>query len=248
MEDEGVISIFKRSEVNNKLRYTDFYGDGDTKSFSSVENVYTGVKLNKKECIGRVQKRMGSRLRKLVKANKEFGGSGKLNNHMIDKIQNYYGIAIRQNVGTDVSTMKSAVWAGFYHAISSAENYWHDHCPKGADSWCGFQSDIANETTYYKPGIGLHSSFIPHIKPILIDLTRDSLLEKCLPMKTQNQNESFNGTIWNRIPKDTYVGLRQLELGVYDALSHFNIGNKATILIYQKLGMTCDINILRGLS
>ena len=108
MENEGVISIFKRSEVNNRLRYTDFYGDGDTKSFSSGENVYTGVKLNKKECIGHVQKRMGSRLRKLVKANKGFGGSGKLNNHMIDKIQNYYGIAIRQNVDTDVSTMKSA--------------------------------------------------------------------------------------------------------------------------------------------
>ena len=79
-------------------------------------------------------------------------------------------------------------------------------------------------------------------------MTQDSLLEKCLHGKTQNQNESFNGTIWNRIPKDTYVGLRQLELGVYDALSHFNIGNKATILIYQKLGMTCDINTLRGLS
>ena len=35
---------------------------------------------------------------------------------------------------------------------------------------------------------------------------------------------------------------------MYDALSHFNIGDKATILIYQKLGMTCDINTLRGLS
>ena len=35
---------------------------------------------------------------------------------------------------------------------------------------------------------------------------------------------------------------------MYDVLSHFNIGDKATILIYQKLGMTCDINTLRGLS
>ena len=231
-----------------KLRYIEYYGDGDTKSFSSVEKVYTGINVNKKECIGHVQKRMGTRLRKLVKENKGLGGTGKLNNHMIDKLQNYYGISIRRNVGTDVATMKTAVWAGFYHAISSPTKNWHAHCPKGSDSWCGFQSDIANNTAYYKPGVGLHGSFIPHVKPILEDLTNDTLLENCLHGKTQNQNESFNGTIWNRVPKDTYVGLRQFELGIYDAVSHFNIGNQATVEIYKKLGMTCDINVLRGLN
>ena len=60
------------------------------------------------------------------------------------------------------------------------------------------------------------------------------LLEKCLHGLSQNRNESFNGTIWNRIPKGTYVGLRQLEIGVYDAIAHFNIGSEAAILVYEK--------------
>ena len=54
---------------------------------------------------------------------------------------------------------------------------------------------------------------------------------------TQNANESFNGTIWNRVLKVTYVGLRQFEMGVYDAVAHFNIGSKAAILVYGKLGI-----------
>ena len=46
--------------------------------------------------------------------------------------------------------------------------------------------------------------------------------KKCLHGLTQNQNESFNGTIWNRIPIGTYVGLRQLEIGVYDMQLHIS--------------------------
>ena len=75
----------------------------------------------------------------------------------------------------------------------------------------------------------------------------DSLLQKCLHWKTQNQNESFNGTIWRRVPKHTCVGLRQFELGVYDAVSHFNVGNKAALLMYEKLGMKSDANTISGL-
>ena len=40
---------------------------------------------------------------------------------------------------------------------------------------------------------------------------------------------------WDRIPKDTYVSLSNLELGVYDAVANFNIGFKATVLVYEKL-------------
>ena len=69
------------------------------------------------------------------------------------------------------------------------------------------------------------------------ELSKESLLSKCLHGQTQNQNESFNGMIWNRVPKGTYVGFRQFDIGVRDAVSHFNVGNAATILTYEKLGM-----------
>ena len=43
--------------------------------------------------------------------------------------------------------------------------------------------------------------------------------------------------IWSRIPKDTFVKLRQFEMGVYDAVAHFNQGNAATLQIYENVAV-----------
>ena len=53
--------------------------------------------------------------------------------------------------------------------------------------------------------------------------------------KTQNANESFNGTIWERISKNAFVTLPYLEFGVYNGVAHCNIRMKASVLIYEKL-------------
>ena len=58
MEIEGVKRIFNRSIKKHNLRYTEYFGDGDSKGFSAVENVYTDMKVIKKECVGHVQKRV----------------------------------------------------------------------------------------------------------------------------------------------------------------------------------------------
>ena len=47
--------------------------------------------------------------------------------------------------------------------------------------------------------------------------------------------------IWNRIPKTRYCGLDKLELAVYGAVAHFNIGGMATIKVFETL------NIIPGL-
>ena len=67
MEPEGADRIFRRSVEKHNLRYTEFYGDGDSKSFTRVKGVYgdDGIEMEKKECIGHVQKRVGTALRKL---------------------------------------------------------------------------------------------------------------------------------------------------------------------------------------
>ena len=135
---------------------------------------------------------------------------------MIDKLQNYYGISIRRNVGKDIAAMKSATWAGFFRVASSKNRLLDDHCPTGKDSWCGYQSDVANETEFFKH---LSDNVIKDIKSILVELSNDSLLQMCLHGKKRNQNESFNGMIWRRVPKHTYISLRQFELGVYEAVS-----------------------------
>ena len=84
------------------------------------------------------------------------------------------------------------------------------------------------------------------LKPIFAEPSDETLLEKCLHGKTQNQNESFNVMIWDRIPKTRYVSLTQLELGVYDAVTNFNIGKKASVLIYEKLNLIPGTFTLQG--
>ena len=65
MEAAGVINIFKRLVETKKLRYTIYLGDGDCKSFKDIvgSNIYPGHEVEKHECIGHVQKRVGYRLR-----------------------------------------------------------------------------------------------------------------------------------------------------------------------------------------
>ena len=238
MEPEGAQRIFQRSFAKHGLHYTQYYGDGDSKSYSSVKNIYeaVGKKVEKLECIGHVQKRMGTALRKVKKEKKDLGGKGKLTDKVIDKLQNYYGIAIRSNIG-NLESMKKAILGTLFHCASSKENNYHAHCPQGKDSWCGFQVDKAENTKKYKPGSGLPLKVIAELKPVFAKLSDDDLLRKCLHGKTQNQNESFNRVIWDRVPKSHYIGRDIFEAGVYDAVAHFNEGSIATCLVLEKLGL-----------
>ena len=70
-----------------------------------------GLILEKAECLGHVQKRVGLILRKLKSNFQEnlpdgisIGGKGRLTNELVNRLQNYYGIAIRSS--TTVPEMK----------------------------------------------------------------------------------------------------------------------------------------------
>ena len=119
MAGEIAKEVFSRSAVLYILRYTSFIGDGDTNSFKNVfvSKPYGDVTVQKLQCVGPAQKRMGKRLRGLKKNakgrtladGKSIGGRGRSTDMEINKIQAYYGIAIRgktnnieklQNTGT----------------------------------------------------------------------------------------------------------------------------------------------------
>lgn len=53
--------------------------------------------LKLSECVGHVEKRIGTILRNLRKM-KKLGGRGKLTENLIKKLSTYYGLAIRRNV------------------------------------------------------------------------------------------------------------------------------------------------------
>ena len=70
MEVSSIIEMFKRSIVKHGLRYVNYIGDGDSKTYSGILKAKPygeNFVVNKKECVGHVQKRMGTRLRDLVK-------------------------------------------------------------------------------------------------------------------------------------------------------------------------------------
>ena len=99
------------------------------------------------------------------------------------------------------------------------------------------KKDIALGTNECVHGQGLSLEIIKHVKPIFQDLQNDTLLSKCLHGKTQNQNESFNSTIWKRVPKDVFIGRKTFTMGVMDFVSHFNDGNIATLNTYVEIGL-----------
>ena len=47
MEPEGAKRIWERSTRKNKLHYTEFYGNRDSKSFLAVKETYQGIKIKK---------------------------------------------------------------------------------------------------------------------------------------------------------------------------------------------------------
>ncbi|GFT59903.1 uncharacterized protein TNCV_705221 [Trichonephila clavipes] len=57
MEAVGAFRIFERSLIKRDLQYTEYYGDGDSKGFLQVKDIYGENSVTKLECIGHIQKR-----------------------------------------------------------------------------------------------------------------------------------------------------------------------------------------------
>ena len=127
-------------------------------------NVYgDNTVIVKEECINHVAKRLRTALRKLSTKSKKKGvtlggrGRGKLTHPAVVKRTHYYGVAIRAHPN-NLAAMTDAVFARYYHAISTDDSLQHERCPFGEDSWCVFKRAEATGET---PG--------PH---------RDNVLEK----------------------------------------------------------------------
>ena len=216
MEAAGAINIFKQSVGEYKLRYTTYIGDGDTESFGKVMEAkpYGDILPTKLECVGLVQKRLGTRLRQLRKDfkgkklddGKGLAGRGRLTDKCINTLQNYYGMAIRQNTD-NLYAMKKSIGAVLFHCSDiSNENIRHQFCPRTGKGWCKWQNDEINKTQTFKKKINLPKAIKTLIEPIFRDLSSDDLLTKCLHGQTQNCNEAFNGVLWSKCPKQVYVG------------------------------------------
>ena len=153
MESIGAVDIFTRSIEKRKLRYKTFIGDGDSSSYSSVVRAdpYPGMEINKGECIGHVQKRVGGNLRKMkqnlsIGRRKKLFGKGKLTDKAINYLQNCYGMAIRQNVD-NLYQMKKCVSAILFHCLDIPDpEKRHKWCLRTDDSWCSYWNKTKSYT------------------------------------------------------------------------------------------------------
>ena len=118
MESDSANAIFLRSIDARKLIYSTYVGDGDYGSFSVVKDtclekygeLYT---ITKEECVGHIQKRMGSVLREYKRKMKSIklsdgkgvSDAGRLTDHLLDKIQNNY----REHFVTILVTIKTCI-------------------------------------------------------------------------------------------------------------------------------------------
>ena len=97
-------------------------GDGDSKAHNELlqRRVYGDKQVTKLECVGHIQKRMGSRLRAVKKQmgntelsdGKTIGGRGRLTEKRIDSLQVCYGEAIRNNTNS-IAAMQNTVMANW---------------------------------------------------------------------------------------------------------------------------------------
>ncbi|GFX02233.1 uncharacterized protein TNCV_138091 [Trichonephila clavipes] len=257
MESEGALRIFSRSLPNYNVRYVQYLGDGDSKGFLRVQesNIYGDeFPVEKLECIGHVQKRMGARLRALknnlkstkLSDNKPISGRGRLTDAEILLLQKYYGLAIRRNVGKSVADMSKSIWATYFHKLSTDENPQHALCSMGEESWCGYNKSIVSGEKYTHKH-SLPDAVLFKIKKNFRDLTAKELLLKCLHGRTQNPNESFNNCVWNRVPKKLFVSKRTLQMGVMDAVIGFNEGAYARTEVLKALKINPGVNTCEGL-
>ncbi|CAB4031997.1 Hypothetical predicted protein [Paramuricea clavata] len=230
----------KQSAEYQKWLKSKAHANWEREHSTSNENCH---RVSKLDCVGHVQKRMGKNLialsgkSKLADGKPVGGRAGRLTRPMIDKLQKYYGNAIRrcvdkkakskQEVEDAVKRMQCAIKGVLYHSVKIVdEKKRHQYCPDGESSWCSFKRDkaVGTNTPFLDKSHHLDPVFLEFLIPLFDRLSEKKLLKRCLPGLSQNANESVNSLVWNRCHKHRNRGIKSVETAAASAIMQFNIG------------------------
>ena len=262
MKKEAATLMFMRSIQKHNLKYTTYVGDGDSSSYGVVSEALfkeygSSYLVLKEDCVGHIQKRMGTNLRSFKNKSKGrnladgggVGGRGRLTDSVIDSFQNYFGYAIRNN-SNNLTAMHNAVWAIYYHCIAGeSESLGEQHklCPDGENSWCRYKRDVALKTNTYTTAKCLPPIFREELKGLFERLSDKNLLQRCLKGYTQNQNESINNSLWVKCPKRVFVGSHRLETATAITVLIWNRGAASMGSVLERIGVEdLGINTMTG--
>ena len=158
-------------------------------------------------------------------------GKARRTDKIINKMQNYYGMTIRQNtLSLQNNDKEKALYSmKTRHTVRLWER--HAFCPRESNSWYKYWQNGGNEN--YKSSANLPKMIKDLLKPIFLDLWDDSLLFRRLEATTQNPNEAFNQIIWKKFLKDIFILRYVLEMGVASTVINFNNGVIGLSQIFQ---------------
>ncbi len=139
------------------------------------------------------------------------------------------------------------MWTIFYHSQSTDNTPQHQYCPSGQQSWCRFNRALAMSEPPPLHSPTIHPDIAPHLYNVFERLSSDTLMERCVLGATQNQNESFNITIWQRCPKTEFCSATTVEIAVNLAVI-FNAGRVPFAALHEGLEVTVSPLTMQYLS
>ena len=157
---------------------------------------------------------------------KTVGGRGQLTDKVIDKMQNYYGKAIRGNKG-NLEGMKLRIKAIQQH-IERVENFhWNSSIStKSADTWCKYCKDKNDETQVYNEDNQLPEVFMDELDPIFTRLSKDASLPKYV--FERDHPESEWGSKWHtlvQVSETKFWGARRVRIAACETITVLHTGD-----------------------
>ena len=261
METAAAKIIWSRSVTKHKMCYTQVLCDGDNKTVHALNEmqVYgSEITIDKLECVNHIHKRMGTGLRNLVKKSPHVkGGSGGLTAASIEHLSSYYRNHIMKHTTTSknpddidkaVKKMQINILASLHHSVVNNDPLkQHKYCLDDSVEWCSYKKQLndpqasSGKKKKKQETKKLPESFLPHMLPLYRRLSDEALLKRCVSALTQNQNESFNATIWRRCPKERYFGTAAVKCAVSMSVLTWNIGRQGIMSVFDELQLPINV-------
>ncbi|GFV41276.1 uncharacterized protein TNCV_382901 [Trichonephila clavipes] len=142
----------------------------------------------------------------------------------------------RASSSSSIDDKRKSIWAIYFHYRSTDEEPMHYFCPVVASSWGSYQRAKSPENISYKHNSIVPTSVMDAVKPIFTELSSPKLLKKCLGVKTQNSNESFNSMVWKFYPQTLGSSKRIVDVAAKEAVVMYNAGMACRLDIMKNLG------------
>ena len=244
MEPEAAERIWGRSLEKNRLVYSVFVGDGDSKAFKHVTTLdpYPLVKVQKEECLTHVAKRLKKNLKKLKPNTKtKTYIQHKLPEWKADYIAANYSTVILQNRGTTPDKLSRALRLLLDHAAGN-----HSGCPTGENTWCRWNKPSTSTTP-----ANLTTFTTMDIQKVQEAFNTYATTEFCSHLTlglTQNANESLHNMIWSLCSKNKYVSPQSIRISTAIAVLNFNEGELSLFGIMYDLGLAPSLQVYKSIS